>query len=140
MESLIQALDLVAEVTLPGYIDRQVLYRFYRETDLFVLTSKSEGLPIVLMEAMLNETLVLAPDINGIPEIVLNGRTGFLYPSGNADAFISKIRFIRDEFESLTHIAKMARRHVSDKFDKQKNMDRFAELLRSHLQEIHAIG
>ena len=140
LESLIQMFDLCEEVILLGFIDRQALHSFYRQADLFVITSKSEGLPIVLMEAMLNGTIVLAPDINGIPEIVINGRTGFLYKSGNKDEFISKIQFIHGQFESLNHIEKKARLHVLDKFNKQKNMDRFAELLRSHLHQIHTLA
>ena len=46
---------------LPGY---------YRYADLVVMTSKSEGIPVVLMEAMAHEKLVLAPAITGIPELV----------------------------------------------------------------------
>jgi len=54
----------------------------YRFADVVVLTSRSEGIPLVLMEAMGRGKIVLAPAITGIPELVLPGKTGFLTPRG----------------------------------------------------------
>ena len=52
-----------------------------------VLTSRSEGIPLVLMEAMVRGRIVLAPAITGIPEIVIPGKTGFLYAPGAPTGF-----------------------------------------------------
>ena len=52
-----------------------------------MLTSRSEGIPLVLMEAMAHGKTVLAPAITGIPELVKDGETGFLYRAGFAGRF-----------------------------------------------------
>ena len=54
----------------------------YRHADVAVLTSRSEGIPLVLMEAMARGRIVLAPAITGVPELVIPGKTGFLYAAG----------------------------------------------------------
>ena len=63
-----------------------------RLCDLVVLTSRSEGIPLVLMEAMAHGKTVLAPAITGIPELVKDGETGFLYRAGSLEDFIAKIQ------------------------------------------------
>ena len=64
----------------------------YASADLFVLTSRSEGVPIVLMEAMLHGVPVIAPAITGIPEIIADGETGTLYRPGDLDDLVARIR------------------------------------------------
>ena len=74
---------------------RPQLDSLYRRADVVVLTSRSEGIPLVLMEAMARGRIVLAPAITGIPEIVIPGKTGFLYAPGALQDFVAKILFIQ---------------------------------------------
>lgn len=53
--------------------------------DVFVLSSYKEGLPNVIMEAMAAGKPVVATDVGGIPELVVDGETGFLVPSNNVE-------------------------------------------------------
>jgi len=69
-----------------------------------VLTSRSEGIPLVLMEAMARGRIVLAPAITGIPELVIAGKTGFLYEPGSLQDFVARLLFIR----SLMHAPEAA--------------------------------
>ena len=78
LEKLIGDLDLQGEVHVLGHLSRQQLDARYAEADLVVLTSRSEGIPLVLMEGMARGKTVLAPAITGIPELVQHGvRTAF---------------------------------------------------------------
>ncbi len=52
----------------------------YDRADVVVLTSRSEGIPLVLMEAMARGKIVLAPAITGIPELVIARQTGISLP------------------------------------------------------------
>ena len=50
------------------------------------------GLPLVLMEAMARGRVVLAPAITGIPELVIDGQTGFLYPPDKRGVMVRATR------------------------------------------------
>ena len=78
-----------------GHISGRDFQAITGYADLVVMTSKSEGIPVVLMEAMAHEKLVLAPAITGIPELVEHLRTGFLYHPGSIPDFVSALRWIQ---------------------------------------------
>jgi glycosyltransferase involved in cell wall biosynthesis len=100
-----------------------------------VLTSRSEGIPLVLMEAMARAKVVLAPNITGIPELVLEGRTGFLYRAGSLDDFVSRVEMIHESRSALAPIASAAQQHVSQYFDRDKNLAAFGDLFLARMSE-----
>jgi len=91
------------------------------------MTSKSEGIPVVLMEAMAHEKLVLAPAITGIPELVEHQRTGFLYQSGSLPDLVSAVSWIRDHQASLAGIQRAAAASIAASYNRQRNLRAFAE-------------
>jgi len=133
LERMIRSLDLPAEVKLLGQLSRRKLAGYYRMCDLVVLTSRSEGLPLVLMEAMAYGKLVLAPAITGIPELVEDGRNGFLYPSGSLAEFVRRVEMIRRLQSSLGPLCRQARRHVQEHFDRETNLAAVADLFLAQL-------
>ena len=130
---LIHDLDLDVEVKLLGHLPRQRLDSYYAACDLVVLTSRSEGIPLVLMEAMAHSRLVLAPEMTGIPELVINGQTGFLYRGGSMEDFVEKVEAIRNLQPALRPLRKAARQHVLQHFNRQKNLAAFADLFLERL-------
>ncbi|MFY9950142.1 MAG: glycosyltransferase, partial [Candidatus Sulfotelmatobacter sp.] len=129
-------------VTLLGHVARQDMEALYREAEVVVLTSLSEGIPLVLMEAMARGRIVLAPAITGIPELVIPGKTGFLYKPGDLEDFLRRILFLRSlwPFEDLPSggrlhwISHAARVHVLHNFNRQKNLTRFADAFLRRIQ------
>ena len=59
--------------------------------DVFALTSKTEGLPLVLLEAMATEVPIVSTAVGGIPDVVKHDATGFLFPSGEREALTSQL-------------------------------------------------
>jgi glycosyltransferase involved in cell wall biosynthesis len=127
LERQIAASGLQGRVCLVGQVPRSDLSGYYRYADLVVMTSKSEGIPVVLMEAMAHEKLVLAPAITGIPELVEHQRTGFLYPPGSLPDFISAVRWIHEHQASLAGIRRAAAASVAASYNRQRNVRNFAE-------------
>ena len=76
---------LERDVELLGHVPHSQLANLYAQCDAVVLTSRSEGIPLVLMEAMAHARIVIAPRITGIPELVRDGDTGFLYAPQSAE-------------------------------------------------------
>lgn len=66
--------------------------------DVFVLFSRSEGLPLSAMEAMHSARPVVATDVGGVPELVIHGETGFIVPADDPAAAVPFIaRLLNDE-------------------------------------------
>ncbi|MGA2359271.1 MAG: glycosyltransferase [Terriglobales bacterium] len=127
LESQIAALGLQGRVHLIGHVPRTDLPGYYRYADLVVMTSKSEGIPVVLMEAMAHKKLVLAPAITGIPELVEHERTGFLYQPGSLPDFVSAVSWIQSHQASLAGIQHAAAASIAASYNRQRNLRAFAE-------------
>ena len=146
LQGLIRKHGLEDKITLLGHVSREQMASLYDRADVVVLTSRSEGIPLVLMEAMARGRIVLAPSITGIPELIIPGKTGFLYQPGEMDDFVDRILFIHSLIRATTsvdqghlpHVRSAARlldwvRHgahaqVRCNFNRQKNLETFADL------------
>jgi len=127
LERQISRLGLQGHVHLVGHVPRKNLAGYYRHADLVVMTSKSEGIPVALMEAMSHAKLVLAPAITGIPELVEHERTGFLYEPGSLPSFVLAINWIHANQASLALIRRAAAAKVAYSYNRQRNLRSFAE-------------
>ncbi len=133
LQRLICGLELRSQVRLLGHCSRAELDDLYSMSDVVVLTSRSEGIPLVLMEAMVRGKVVLAPLITGIPELVLDGKTGFLYEPGCVDNFVAKVEMILQSHSSLLPIRCAARQHVEEHFNQKKNVASFVDVFLDRL-------
>jgi colanic acid/amylovoran biosynthesis glycosyltransferase len=138
LEKLIREFDLSSEITLAGQVPHQELTHYYEPSDLVVLTSRSEGIPLALMEAMVHKKVVLAPNITGIPELVISEKTGFLYPPGSLDDFVRSVLEIKHRMHHLDPMRRAAREYVNRHFNREKNLAAFAELFLTQLEEREA--
>jgi glycosyltransferase involved in cell wall biosynthesis len=70
------------EVEIKGHLDNNEVLNYYatQKVDLLVSVSESEGLPVSMMEALSFGIPVLAVPVGGVPEIVVDGVSGFLFP------------------------------------------------------------
>lgn len=129
LAEMIERLGLQREVILLGHVDREDLSGFYSRADVVVLTSRSEGVPVTLMEAMAMERLVLAPRITGIPELITEGISGLLYPSGSITEFVNEVQAASLGGQGLQEMRKAARRRIEQNFHGPENLARFADEL-----------
>ncbi|SAK69597.1 glycosyltransferase [Caballeronia ptereochthonis] len=85
--------------------------------DAFIYTSELDGLPNVLLEAMAARLPVVAPDVGGIGELVISGKTGFLIadtPDDEKliDRYALAIRDLYDDWDATRHLATSAKELV----------------------------
>jgi glycosyltransferase involved in cell wall biosynthesis len=144
LESLIRKYGLEERVTLLGHVPREQMDSLYDRADVVVLTSRSEGIPLVLMEAMARGKVVLAPAITGIPELVIAGRTGYLYQAGSLDDFVYRLHFIHSLMQAsdgprlhpyilsaarqLDWVRHAARLQICHNFNRTTNLKSFVDL------------
>jgi glycosyltransferase involved in cell wall biosynthesis len=78
------AARLGASVEFAGAVGQEEILSLYERADVFAMSSFAEGLPVVLMEAMATALPVVATRIMGIPELVVDGDSGYLVAPGSA--------------------------------------------------------
>ena len=100
LEQLIRELDLSDVVHLCGF--RTDISDFVSALDLFVSSSRWEGLPIAVVEAMLLRKPVVATDVGGVSEVVKPGETGYLVPANDVDALATNVIKALEETRSHT--------------------------------------
>ncbi|MFZ2312865.1 MAG: glycosyltransferase [Methylobacter sp.] len=91
LEREILAKGLSDVVKLHGALPRNKVMESLADSDIFVFSSVSEGFGIVLLEAMLSGVAIVAPRLNGIPEIIEDEKTGKLFQVGSVSDLTLKI-------------------------------------------------
>jgi 1,2-diacylglycerol 3-alpha-glucosyltransferase len=99
LEHKTSALDLDKYVTFTGYVPRDYIFNFFKLTDVFVFSSKTETQGIVLLEAMSVGTPVVAVGAMGVNDLMQDGKGGFLIDDLDEDEFIEKILQLLDDPE-----------------------------------------
>jgi len=110
LEAWVESRGLVSRVLVVGAKPHADIARWLNAADVFVLASYNEGLPNVILEAMACGLPVVATDVGGIGEAVVEGETGFLVPPGAPDPLAHRIellmsdRALRDKLGSASRI------------------------------------
>ena len=131
LEQRIDALGLRGTVTITGWISSGRVRDEILAARALVLPSFSEGLSVVLMEAMSLRRPVLATYVGGQPELVVHGDTGWLFPAGSIDALVAVMEeCLTAPVERVREMGERAHRRVVCRHD----IDREAEKLASHFR------
>lgn len=89
IEELVKQKGLEQHVHFYGF--RNDAMQFIKNADVLLLPSIIEGLPGVILEAFYCKTPVVAYEVGGIPEVVINNKTGYLVSKGNEEAFVDNV-------------------------------------------------
>lgn len=90
LEELVKQLNLSGDVALPGFVENP--YAYMSRASMYVLSSRWEGLPTVLIEALYCGSPIVATDCpSGPQEILADGQYGELVPVGNVDSLAQAI-------------------------------------------------
>lgn len=95
-----------------GRVPYSEMADLYRAVDAVVLPSYTESYPIVALEAMASSTPLIAANAGGIPEIVQDGQTGWLFPPGDAMALAARIDAVLSDPVRARSVAAAARQWV----------------------------
>lgn len=84
-KSLVNNLGLKSYYTFVGWVNSEKKHQLLKKTDLFILPSYNEGLPLSILEAISYGIPIISTDVGSINEAVENGKNGFLVEPGNLD-------------------------------------------------------
>ena len=135
LEALVSEMGISKSVIFAGAIaDTAPLYR---DLDVVVLPSLSEGTSISLLEAMASGVPVVATAVGGTPDLLAGGASGMLVPSGDAAAMASAVmRLLRDS-ELRSQLAAKGRERVTSNFSQLAMVIAYEELYHSILRKKH---
>jgi colanic acid/amylovoran biosynthesis glycosyltransferase len=122
-------------VTFAGACANADVIERVASSDVVVLPSvvtpsgKMEGVPVALMEAMALGTPVIASDLSGVSELIIDDETGLLVPPGNPTAIADAVERITTDHAMRRRLVCAGRHRVEDRYDLTRNAQRLAMVL-----------
>jgi len=123
LEKLIESLGADKYVKLLGWKSQAEVLQLLGDSHIFIVPSitagdgDQEGTPTVLLEALAQGIPVLSTWHSGIPEVVIDGNTGFLVPERDAEALAEKLVNLLEHPEHWAKLGSAGRRHVEEYYD-----------------------
>jgi colanic acid/amylovoran biosynthesis glycosyltransferase len=129
IESLIAERGLREHVRITGWISSDAVRDEILSARALVLPSFAEGLPVVIMEAMALRRPVVSTYIAGIPELVEDGKTGWLVPAGDLDALCAALEAcLAASTETLARLGEAGYARVLERHDVDREAAKLAAL------------
>jgi glycosyltransferase involved in cell wall biosynthesis len=139
LQYLITELKLVNQVKLIGNVSDNELLHLYNSSDLFILPSitdtqgNTEGLGVVLLEAMACELPVIGSKVGGIPDIIIDNETGLLVNEKDILELSMKIKYLIDNKELRQKLATNGLNRVNKKFSWNQVMNSYLNIYKKTL-------
>jgi glycosyltransferase involved in cell wall biosynthesis len=131
LEAVTESLGLTSRVTFLGY--RRDVPERIAEAQLFLLISKWEGFPRSILEAMRAGLPVVASDVGGVQESVVDGITGFVVPRGDTERLRACLRQLITSPELRVRMGEAGRTRYEEKFTFNRLVERTTTVYESVL-------
>jgi colanic acid/amylovoran biosynthesis glycosyltransferase len=130
LEKLVADLGLGDRVTFTGALPPAEVFGHLKTATAFCLPSFAEGIPVALMEAMAMGVPVISTQVFGIPELVIQNRSGLIVIPGEQAPLDAALERLLSDPQLQAELAAGARRLVEDEFNLSTNTARLAGLFR----------
>ena len=110
--------------------------RFLGLSDIFVFTSLKEGCPNVVLEAMASGLSIISTQITGTKKFIIDGKTGLLFPVGDAKILAQKIIYLINEKDKRIELGRQARQHVLNNFSFEIIANKYVDIYNKLLNKI----
>lgn len=129
IEELIKELSLTKKVKLLGYKNREEIEKYYQKSSVFVMASESEGLPMVLIEAMSSGLPCVAYETDcGVDDIIDNNENGYIVKNRNEKEYIEKLDELLGNPKKLKEFGKNAKQKAN-KFSPSEVFKKWEKIL-----------
>jgi glycosyltransferase involved in cell wall biosynthesis len=128
IENDIKRLGLERTVYLIGY--QEDVSPYYHASDIVCIPSLSEGMPNVALEAMMFAKPLVATRVGGVPEVVVDGETGFLVASCDPGGLAQALKVLVTDENRRIMMGKKGKKRVEDIFDPTQRTQKICDLIR----------
>ncbi len=122
LQLLVKKLQIESYVKLTGKVSHEELQKCFSGGSIFVLPAiidsrgDTEGLGVVLIEALSNGCTLVASDVGGIPDVVVNNKSGLLVPEKESNAIVEAVDKLFKDPKLTQSLQKMGEKHVEENF------------------------
>jgi len=135
LEAEVKRLQLSEHIIFEGAVNEDRVFALYTQTDIFVLASFAEGIPVVLMEAMMMAIPCITTHITGIPELIQANEEGLLVPPADTQSLAEAIALLMDNPELRQRLAQAGRQKVLNAYELKQNTQTLAAIFQRRLAE-----
>ena len=128
LEHQAKELGLAEAVDFPGWIAPDRIWSLLASATVVMMPSRSEGLPSVALEAGMMARPVVAARVGGIPEVVIDRKTGLLVEPENFEALANSVRLLLLNPNGAIELGNAARRRVQSSFSFDEYVGRYESL------------
>lgn len=129
LQGTARRLGVHSSVRFTGYTEDVASH--YELMDISILTSRTEGLSITLLESMSHGLPVVATRVGGNPEVVEEGATGWLVPPGQIETFAERVIRLLGDPNLRSKLGEAARRRAESNFDIEDVAERYEGVYQS---------
>jgi glycosyltransferase involved in cell wall biosynthesis len=137
LRELVDTLKLSHCVEFTGYIPHSSIFAQWSRMDIAIVPSLNDARPIVALEAMVMGLPVVGTDMGGISEVVLDGKTGLIIPSRNANALAQAIQYLLSYPREAIAMGQRGRQRAFQEFHPARFIEAH-ERIYEHLATSHA--
>ncbi|KQT06389.1 hypothetical protein ASG42_02030 [Rhizobium sp. Leaf391] len=131
----IERLGLADRVSLPGWVGPADVAELLSRSDVLVLPSFDENLPMSVIEGMAASLAVIATPVGAVEDIITDGETGLLVPVGDAKAIAVALQRLLDEPELRGRLGQNARKLHAERLEIKAYFDRLVDLWTSLIRQ-----
>ena len=132
LKKQVHELNIEDLVDFKGQINQTEVADCFNQMDIAIIASLAESFGVSAVEAAACGIPVVATNVGGLPEVVLDGKTGLLCPSKNPQALANQISKLIEDSDLRKKMGKEARKFVVKNYNWEKNVD----LMMTHYQSI----
>ena len=112
-----------------GYVrDPKVVRELFAAADIYVTTSHEDNLPTTVMESLACGVPAIGYEIGGVPELISNGVTGFVYPKGDWQSMLEGVMQLMEDPSLLKKFSFNARKKAEEQYDESHVAKQYAAL------------
>lgn len=136
-EKLKEKIDESKVIDYVGFVSYEKVSKYYQDAKILVVSIREpESFGLTMVESMACGTPVIAFDVGGVREIIKDGDTGYICPSGDVEAMVRAVEKIyqmsEDEYQNMRRVC---RKHVEENFSSKKMVSGYEKVYKKVLED-----
>jgi glycosyltransferase involved in cell wall biosynthesis len=124
LQNLVKVLGIYDITEFVGFVSHNKVPDYLNKLDIYVAASRcdSESFGVAVLEASACELPVVVTNVGGLPEVVVDGKTGFIVERENIESIVTSIKKLVLNYSLRNELGKTGRKHVVENYDWEKSV------------------